>query len=595
MAILRPFLTLFPLVLAVLGGLAWWASALEHDAMLGHMNAIAPDGEVRSYSFVVHGRLQDNLRITGGLLLVIGAVLFLLRGGIHAWLAGAAGAPSFPSRMAAEWRTLRKHTSKGHRNFIWFLLVVAVVLRGRALFLPITYDEAFTYVYYVSRPLHVLLADYSYPNNHVFHSLLAKLSTMVFGVNKVALRLPAFLAGVLVLPVFYLFVRRMFNRYIALFTLVLLVPYGRLIEYGALARGYSITWLCFACALLFGRRLVKEDDRTSGVLVALCCAIGLWAVPTMIYPTIMVYLWLLFYIASRYKDSRARRLVNWTISVAALVLFTFLFYAPVLAVNGMERLLHHEVLPKATLETFQETYAESILLFWSWSTDVLFPMAGLLFGAGVVVAGYFSAKYRRLGFAMALGAIPLVVLQMEVAPPRAWTYAWFIFLLGSAITLYYLFKFVHDRGVRWLTERRRVGVAAALLLPAMAVPALRQLAQEPGRLYQAADGAGVLADALTSGDRVLVLYPWEAPVEFEAMSRGVDRSHFHVGPAADGTLWAVVGPGQDLSGVLSAHAVALPARSFHIVHDRDGMRIFAARFRPAPVDGTSTGDATGHR
>jgi hypothetical protein len=584
---LRILLSLFPLILAAVGALAWWISSVEHEAMLGHMNAIAPDGEVRSYSFATHDRLQANLRAASIVLVVLGLLLFLLRERVWKWLCGPPGTPSFGEEMRREWRTLRRHTSKGHHQLVVLLLVIAALLRGWALFLPITYDEAFTYVYYASRPLHVLLSDYSYPNNHVFHSLLVKLSTGVFGINKVALRLPAFVAGMLALPVFYLFVRRMFNRHIALLTLVLLVPYGRFIEYGALARGYAITWLCFVCALLLGRRMVKEDDRTCAVLIALCCAIGLWAVPTMIYPTAMVYIWLLLYIASRYNDSRARRMVTWVVSGLALVLLTGLLYMPLLVVNGLDRLLHHEVLGPAGLEHFLATYEESILSFWAWSTDVLFPFGGVAVIVALVVAGYVSAKYRRAGFAMALGAVPLVVIQMDVAPPRAWAYAWFIFLLGGAIALYYLFKAVHDRGVTWLNDRRRVVVAAIVLLPAMAIPALRELSQDPGRSHQAADCARSLVELLGPGDRILVQYPWEAPVEFEAMSRGMDRAHFHVGPGPGGRTWAVVGVGQSLADVLALHEVNVPVGAFDLVQDRDGMKIFAARTGSAPPVGTA--------
>ena len=63
------------------------------------------------------------------------------------------------------------------------------------------------------------MSDYSHPTNHILHTLLTKLSTGILGVGPVALRLPAFLAALLSMPVFYLFARGMFNRYIALIAL----------------------------------------------------------------------------------------------------------------------------------------------------------------------------------------------------------------------------------------------------------------------------------------------------------------------------------------------------------------------------------------
>src|SRR5450631_3222237 len=50
--------------------------------------------------------------------------------------------------------------------------IFAVVLRIAHLRQPMRYDEAWTFVHYASQPLSVALSDYSFPNNHVFHSLL---------------------------------------------------------------------------------------------------------------------------------------------------------------------------------------------------------------------------------------------------------------------------------------------------------------------------------------------------------------------------------------------------------------------------------------
>src|SRR5690606_34647780 len=105
----------------------------------------------------------------------------------------------------------------------------------------------------ISRPLGAILSDQVDPLNHVFHSLLAGISVSFFGVELVAMRFPAFLAAVLAMPLFYLFTRAMFSRYIAMIALALVASSAPLIEYGALAHGYSVTWLCMLAGLVLGR------------------------------------------------------------------------------------------------------------------------------------------------------------------------------------------------------------------------------------------------------------------------------------------------------------------------------------------------------
>ncbi|HVK12559.1 MAG TPA: hypothetical protein VM597_27670 [Gemmataceae bacterium] len=66
----------------------------------------------------------------------------------------------------------------------------------RATALDVTHDEAITYLRFVSGgPRAVFNAAIYDANNHVLYSLLAWVSTSLFGVNEPALRLPAVLAG----------------------------------------------------------------------------------------------------------------------------------------------------------------------------------------------------------------------------------------------------------------------------------------------------------------------------------------------------------------------------------------------------------------
>ncbi len=65
---------------------------------------------------------------------------------------------------------------------------------------PPHFDESYTAVSYVLRTLGDLLTTYDEPNNHVFHNLLAWASTGLFGDGPFALRLPALVAGILLVP-----------------------------------------------------------------------------------------------------------------------------------------------------------------------------------------------------------------------------------------------------------------------------------------------------------------------------------------------------------------------------------------------------------
>src|SRR5690349_13254008 len=89
-----------------------------------------------------------------------------------------------------------------------YLLLGGLTLIGLLLRLPdlnkyIAYDEAYTFIHFASRPFKHILADYSAPNNHIFHTLLMGVSYRLFGAAAWALRLPAFIAGALMIPAMF--------------------------------------------------------------------------------------------------------------------------------------------------------------------------------------------------------------------------------------------------------------------------------------------------------------------------------------------------------------------------------------------------------
>src|ERR1041384_401379 len=78
---------------------------------------------------------------------------------------------------------------------------IGFILRILDINQSIAYDEAYTFIQYASKPFKYILADYSAPNNHIFHTILMGIAFRFFGGHAWVLRLPAFTAGVLMIPI----------------------------------------------------------------------------------------------------------------------------------------------------------------------------------------------------------------------------------------------------------------------------------------------------------------------------------------------------------------------------------------------------------
>lgn len=135
-----------------------------------------------------------------------------------------------------------------------FLLFVL----ARAIRVPLTYDEAATYLRYIAPhtlpefdagPLAVF--NFEVATNHFLSTVLAKLSTLVAGSSEVALRAPALLGYGLYLWFSARILRQLTTGTIAVGGLLLLNVNPYLLDFFALSRGYGLSIGLMMAALHF--------------------------------------------------------------------------------------------------------------------------------------------------------------------------------------------------------------------------------------------------------------------------------------------------------------------------------------------------------
>src|SRR5262249_37972821 len=117
---------------------------------------------------------------------------------------------------------------------VWTLVALFLLgfyLRVIEFFRAVRYDEAFTYLAYASKPIYQALSDYSFPNNHLFYTFLVFISTQVFGNTLTALRLPALVGGLIIMPTIFAVTAAQYNRNAAIVATALAACAPPLIEY----------------------------------------------------------------------------------------------------------------------------------------------------------------------------------------------------------------------------------------------------------------------------------------------------------------------------------------------------------------------------
>src|ERR1043166_9594080 len=140
------------------------------------------------------------------------------------------------------------------------ITALAIVLRAVDLTTGLRLDERLTYQLFVAQSWATAVSDYSQVNNHIFHTVLAKIATGVFGPWLWALRLPAFIAGVLSVPATFAAFRPLYGSRAALVAAGLVATCSEMVEYGANARGYSLVTLAFLLLVILAERLRRSTS-----------------------------------------------------------------------------------------------------------------------------------------------------------------------------------------------------------------------------------------------------------------------------------------------------------------------------------------------
>jgi len=225
-------------------------------------------------------------------------------------------------------------------NRIWFMQQ-----------LPLLPEETSMLQRFVEPGWKAAITDYSSPHNHVFHSLLTRLSIELPLPAPVALRLIALLASLAsALVVFRLVLREQSARFAFFSAAVWMASLGALFS-GSVARGHALVVFFALTAYYAYLRLQAEAPGTvkwSAVFV-ISCALGLLSVPTFVLP----FLGLAVTIAATYMLNRQwQMLLRHGANLLMAVGLAVLLYLPILLNNPITALTDNGIIREYDLANF---------------------------------------------------------------------------------------------------------------------------------------------------------------------------------------------------------------------------------------------------
>lgn len=425
------------------------------------------------------------------------------------------------------------------------LVVIGALLRGYFLRQPMRYDESVTYLYFAAQPWTTVVSSYTYPNNHVFHSLLVKACATLLGDNPWVLRLPAFVAGVAMIPVTYSVGRRFFGSAAAYIGAAVVAASGALAFYSTNARGYTIVSLATLILAHLCLRLREQPSTSLWIATVFVVSLGIWTVPVMLFPAGGLALWFVLSALRHDTSDRRRDLARFAVAAVSAAILTLLLYSPIIDRDGLATLTGNSFVRASAWRVFFRQLSASIkpgLASWTLGYPVVvstvigaFAIVGLLNerksnGIRVSIAG---SMYVWCAFVLlATHHVPFLRVWLFLVAPVA--------LLAGHGLIRLVSLLPADR--RQLISR--AGETSVVLAIAFAVVVVVsrdiEASRDTGTLFDAERIANAFSGRLRPGDRVFAPVPSNAPLAYYFVRSGVDTSYLSSVPTDSSRVYLIV-------------------------------------------------------
>jgi hypothetical protein len=427
-------------------------------------------------------------------------------------------------------------------SFIYWCLgaitLIGAVIRLWRISQPIAYDEAYTFIYYATQGFKHILADYSAPNNHIFHTILIRIFYEILGRQPWVVRGPALLAGILCIPAAYFFARRIFNAQQALAGAMLVALTPWFINYSVNGRGYTLIILFSLLLGNLGALLTQQQSRRALAAYAVVAALGFYTIPIFLYPMAGVSLWVLLTHLSAPEPWRDRSIKARDFLLACLFggLLTLFLYLPVILFGtGFRSITSNEIVESRDWAVFVENLQPRINKTWeSWTAGFSQAVKNLLIG-GFLISLFFyrKASNQRLPLQVFLVvAVAIVLLLQRVAPlARVWMYLDAFYLIFAAAGLVWLAELVLNRFTHSVYTARIISIAILLIMMIGLTNIFREIQQ--GSLVPNSNdlpeqhAAQYLASHLESQDRILSISPVDIQTAYYLYLYGVSYTAFY--------------------------------------------------------------------
>ncbi len=460
-------------------------------------------------------------------------------------------------------------------SILLLIILIAAIFRLAPIYDGMTHDEAYTFVVFGSGSLFNTITNYALPNNHVLNSILVFISTHLFGIQPWTVRLPALVAGLLILPACYAVAKAIYDPFTGLASALLVAILPGAILYSSTARGYSLVALATLLSLWLANYLRGNKNLFAWFLLVLFSALGFYSVPVMLFPFGMVFAWL--FLENLVSDPGPYRsklifLGYWLSAGIGSAILVLLLYTPIFIYTGADKVFaNHWVTPEAWDGYIASIPAHLAAAWQEWTTGLPIVLI-LLIAAGFVLGLVFHRRIAHQRFPLQLAAFlwlaALLLVQRPIGVQKIWAFLQAPFMIWAAAGITGLLKDVKVKIARGISLAAVVVGIALVIALAGAVQIVPTIPARWAGKGPAEKTVLFIKDQLHPQDLIIIDSPFDAAVWYYSRQYGIPDPRFDKRRPFDRLLVIVDHRDQTLEFVLQDRGPDLSlvdAASAHII------------------------------
>lgn len=427
-------LGLILLILVLIAVFVVFQSSYETSAVIA--NLLAVDGNLESFSPSLFQKIQTPVLLIDGLIILV-CLVALLRFNqtvtiIRKWLKQI---PILFLEFMKSWKEipfgLKKYLNKNLVVSLALITIFSFLIRIPLLWQPMNHDESYSSVIFAFEPLYKSLADYHFPNNHVFNTFLVHITYLIFGPQEWAVRLPAFSAGVLLAPLGFILAERWYGKRTAWLAGIMIATMPELIRYSVNARGYSIMALLTLLIFILTYYVKRNKNYAAWFLIGIFGALGFYTLPIMVYPLFILYVWLgISWIIGDYSQDydKSGFLLSSIFSGLLAVVLGLSLYIPIFRNWGIKGLFANPYVQAMPLDLYSQTIQSRLSDTWAMLNTGPFPYIGIILLSGVFLSILFNRYLSKDKISLQLTSLISIILLVSIQRPNIFPRTWHFYL-----------------------------------------------------------------------------------------------------------------------------------------------------------------------